>query len=112
MNEPQPLDTGNAVSNSPDNVSGGGAGDGSGDGSGGGSSSAPSNWAQDALLLMDDVDALIRWASVNAPMEKYTPAAASFWKVAHLLASERDRLAVGGLPMRSCGNSRDTESNN
>lgn len=108
MNESQLLDTGNAVSNSPDAVSGGGAGD----GSGGGSSSAPSNWAQDALLLMDDVDALIRWASVNAPMEKYTPAAASFWKVAHLLATERDRLAVGGLPMRSCGNSRDTESNN
>ena len=104
MNEPQPLDTGNAASNSPDAVSGGGAGDGSG--------CRPSNWAQDALLLMDEVDALIRWASVNAPMEKYTPAAASFWKVAHLLASERDRLAVGGLQMLSCGDSRDIESNN
>ena len=104
MNEPQPLDTGNAASNSPDAVSGGGAGDGSG--------CRPSNWAQDALLLMDDVDALIRWASVNAPMEKYTPAAASFWKVAHLLASERDRLAMAESPVQISGNSRDTESNN
>ena len=102
MNEPQPLDTGTAAGKAPADVSGNLAAHGSGDGL--------SNWAQDALLLMDDVDVLIRFASANAPMEQYTPAAASFWKVVHLLASERDRLAAAGdsSPALNSGAGSDT----
>lgn len=57
------------------------------------------NWPQAALLLQDEVDVLIRWASVNAPEELYTPSALAFWKVCRLLAAEHQRLSA--IP---CGN--------
>lgn len=54
---------------------------------------SPDNWAHKALLLMDEADALIRWASVSHPdPEKYKAAAKSFWDVCHLLAAERKKL--------------------
>lgn len=45
------------------------------------------NWAQRALLLMDEADYLIRFGSLHAGKDKYAPAAAAFWKVAHMLAA-------------------------
>lgn len=51
------------------------------------------NWAHQALLLMDEVDSLIRWASVSYPdADKYKAAAKAFWDVCHLIADERERL--------------------
>lgn len=46
--------------------------------------------AHEALLLMDEVDALIRWASVSHPDPAlYKESAAAFWKVCHMLAEVR-----------------------
>lgn len=39
-----------------------------------------------ALLLMDDVDDLIRWASCHAPVELYNKSSSAFWKVCHMIA--------------------------
>jgi len=51
---------------------------------------SPDNWAHQALLLMDEVDALVRWAAVSHPdPEKYKSAAKAFWDVCHMLAEER-----------------------
>lgn len=50
------------------------------------------SWAHRALLLMDEVDALIRFGSANAPADKYEGAAKAFWEVSHMLAAERARL--------------------
>lgn len=41
--------------------------------------------AHEALLLMDEVDTLIRWASVSHPDPAvYGKSAAAFWKVCHM----------------------------
>lgn len=53
---------------------------------------AENNWAHQALLQMDEVEVLVRFCSVNAPEEQYTPAAKAFWNVCYLLAQERARL--------------------
>lgn len=51
------------------------------------------NLAHQALLKMDDVDALVRWAAVSYPdPEKYKALAMAFWDVCHMLAAERNRL--------------------
>lgn len=56
-------------------------------------SSADDNWARQALSLMDEAEAAVRWAAVSMPdVAKYEKAASAFWAVAHLLAKERDRL--------------------
>jgi hypothetical protein len=52
------------------------------------------NWANKALVLMDEVDSLIRWGCVSADAERYTPAAKAFWEVCNMLADERRRLEV------------------
>ncbi len=70
---------------------------------------SPDNWAHQALLLMDDADALVRWAAVSHPdPEKYKAAAKAFWDVCHLLGDERRKLhnaEVSGEPKRSVGES-------
>lgn len=51
------------------------------------------NWAHDALVLMDEVDALVRWAAVSHPDPgKYKTAAKAFWDVCNMLAEERTKL--------------------
>ena len=51
-----------------------------------------SNWAHQALLLMDEADWLIRWGAVSAESEKYKLASKAFWDVIAMLSTERDRL--------------------
>lgn len=41
----------------------------------------------EALKLMDEVDALIRWASCNAPEPLYNASSAAFWQVCRMLAA-------------------------
>ena len=54
---------------------------------------SPDNWAHKALLLMDDADALVRFAAANMPAaDKYTKAAKAFWDVCRMLADEREKL--------------------
>lgn len=54
---------------------------------------SPDNWANQALLLMDEADLLIRWGAASYPgPEKYKTAAKAFWDVCHMLAEERGRL--------------------
>ena len=54
---------------------------------------SPENWAHQALLSMDDAEALLRWASVSMPdVQEYKKAAEAFWAVVHHLAAERERL--------------------
>jgi hypothetical protein len=63
------------------------------------------NWAHLALLLMDEADALVRFASVCMPDgAKYSKAANAFWDVCKLLAEERERLHT---PLRSEENGND-----
>jgi len=51
---------------------------------------------REALLLMDEVDVLILWASVSHPDPKvYTECAAAFWKVCHMLAGKSAPQNVG-----------------
>jgi hypothetical protein len=46
--------------------------------------------AREALLLMDEVDVLIRWASVSHPEPAvYTKSAEAFWKVCHMIAGSK-----------------------
>lgn len=52
----------------------------------------PDNWANQALLLMDDAESLIRWGCVSAEPERYKKAAKAFWDVCHLLAAERKAI--------------------
>jgi hypothetical protein len=65
----------------------------------------PDNWAHQALLLMDDADALVRFAAVNMPdAEKYTKAAKAFWDVCQMLAEERNKLHNAlGQGSAACG---------
>lgn len=67
----------------------------------------PDNWAHTALLLMDDAEALVRFAAVNMPdAEKYNKAAKAFWDVCHRLAEERNKLhnaKVSGAGTASAG---------
>lgn len=54
---------------------------------------SPNNWANHALLLMDEAESLVRWASVNMIDDvRYKLSADAFWKVAHMLSDERERL--------------------
>lgn len=42
---------------------------------------------EEALLLLDDVDSLVRFCSVNMPdVERYNRGSESFWKVVHWIA--------------------------
>jgi len=51
------------------------------------------NWAHKALLEMDKALPLVEFCSVNMPdPEKHTKAAAAFWRVAEMLAAERQRI--------------------
>lgn len=62
------------------------------------------NWAHQALLMMDEVDALVCWASVNHPQpEKYEAAAKAFWKVCDMLAIERNKLHIAQHREREVG---------
>lgn len=46
--------------------------------------------AHEALLLMDEADTLIRWASVSHPdPEVYKKSSDAFWKVCRMLAEVR-----------------------
>lgn len=54
---------------------------------------SPENWAHNALLLMNDVNELVVWASVSIPdVPKYNKSAKAFWDVVKMLAAERERL--------------------
>jgi len=53
------------------------------------------NWAHQALLLMDEVDSLVRWAAVSMPdAGHYKQSAKAFWQVANMLADERQRIEL------------------
>ncbi|TYC51427.1 hypothetical protein ETQ85_24385 [Zoogloea oleivorans] len=55
----------------------------------------PDNWAHKALLLMDEAESLVRFASVNMPdADRYTKAAKAFWDVCGMLADERGEIAT------------------
>lgn len=48
--------------------------------------------AHKALVMMDEVDTLIRWACVNHPdPEIYKKSAEAFWRVCHMLAEVRNQ---------------------
>jgi hypothetical protein len=51
------------------------------------------NWAHKALLLMDEADWLLRFASVTcSDTDRYKASATAFWDVCGMLAKERSRL--------------------
>lgn len=54
---------------------------------------SPDNWANNALLLMNEVNELVVWASVSIPdVPKYNKSSKAFWDVVKMLAAERERL--------------------
>lgn len=54
---------------------------------------SPGNWAHQALLLLDEADALVRWSAASMPdAQRYEKAASAFWGVVRMLAEERERL--------------------
>jgi len=56
-------------------------------------------WMRQALLLMDDVDDLVRHASVCVPAARYGRGAKAFWAVCHMLAKHDEAERTRGADL-------------